>query len=184
MKVVIGLGNPGAKYDGTRHNVGFEVLGELARRHGASSPTEKFEAEVTEIFYGGEKVILLAPLTYMNLSGRSVRKCFDSFHPELEDLVVVCDDINLDVGRLRWRRKGSAGAVRMGVEHGAYCVGCCWLLMSLLFVVGVMNLVWVAALAGFVLLEKLVPRGEAVARISGIALLFFAAYLGVAAARP
>ena len=80
-----------------------------------------------------------------------------------------------------WRR-GSAGAVRMGVEHGLYCVGCCWLLMGLLFVVGVMNLVWVAALAAFVLLEKLVPHGEAVARISGIALLIFAAHLAFSAA--
>lgn len=81
-------------------------------------------------------------------------------------------------------RKGSVGALRMGLEHGLYCVGCCWLLMGLLFVVGVMNLVWVAVLAGFVLLEKLVPRGEAVARISGIGLLIFAAYLVVSAARP
>lgn len=75
-----------------------------------------------------------------------------------------------------WRR-GSAGAVRMGVAHGLYCVGCCWLLMGLLFAVGVMNLAWVAAIAGFVLLEKLAPRGETVARISGIVLLAFAAYL-------
>jgi predicted metal-binding membrane protein len=81
-----------------------------------------------------------------------------------------------------WRR-GSAGALRMGLEHGRYCVGCCWLLMSLLFAVGVMNLVWVAALAAFVLLEKLVPRGEAVARVSGMTLLLFAVYLGVSAAR-
>ena len=80
-----------------------------------------------------------------------------------------------------WRR-GTSGAVRMGVEHGLYCVGCCWLLMGLLFVVGVMNLAWVAALAGFVLLEKLMPHGEAVARVTGIALLAFAAYLGFSAA--
>lgn len=81
-----------------------------------------------------------------------------------------------------WRR-GSAGALRMGVEHGLYCVGCCWLLMGLLFVVGVMNLVWVATIAAFVLLEKLVPRGETVARFSGIALLIFAVYLALDA-RP
>jgi predicted metal-binding membrane protein len=77
-----------------------------------------------------------------------------------------------------WRR-GTAGAFRMGIEHGAYCVGCCWLLMTLLFVVGVMNLLWVAAIATFVLLEKLVPRGELVARASGLALLVFAVYLGL-----
>lgn len=75
-----------------------------------------------------------------------------------------------------WRRNTS-GALRMGIEHGAYCVGCCWLLMGLLFAVGVMNLFWVAALAVFVLLEKLVPRGELLARASGLALIAFAVYL-------
>ena len=75
-----------------------------------------------------------------------------------------------------WRR-GHAGAVRMGVEHGCYCVGCCWLLMGLLFTVGVMNLLWVVAIAAFVLVEKLAPRGEVIARLSGAALLLFAAYL-------
>jgi predicted metal-binding membrane protein len=77
-----------------------------------------------------------------------------------------------------WRR-GSAGALRMGVEHGVYCVGCCWLLMGLLFVVGVMNLAWVAAIAVLVLLEKLLPHGETVAKVSGIALLLAAAYLAL-----
>jgi predicted metal-binding membrane protein len=75
-----------------------------------------------------------------------------------------------------WRR-GSGGAFRMGVEHGLYCVGCCWLLMGLLFVVGVMNLLWVAAIAAFVLIEKLVPHGETTAEIGGVALLLLAAYL-------
>jgi predicted metal-binding membrane protein len=65
----------------------------------------------------------------------------------------------------------------MGIEHGAYCVGCCWLLMGLLFAGGVMNLLWVAALAIFVLLEKLVPRGELLARASGVALIALAVYL-------
>ena len=75
-----------------------------------------------------------------------------------------------------WRRH-TWGALRMGIEHGAYCVGCCWLLMGLLFAVGVMNLLWVAALAIFVLLEKLVPRGELLARASGVALIALAVYL-------
>lgn len=79
-----------------------------------------------------------------------------------------------------WRRH-TLGALRMGLRHGAFCVGCCWLLMALLFVVGVMNLLWVAAIAAFVLLEKLVPRGELVARSSGVALLLFAGYLALAA---
>ena len=77
-----------------------------------------------------------------------------------------------------WRR-GNAGAFRMGIEHGLYCVGCCWLLMSLLFVVGVMNLVWVAVIAAFVLIEKLVPQGETTAKINGVALLALALFLAL-----
>jgi predicted metal-binding membrane protein len=81
-------------------------------------------------------------------------------------------------------RTGSAGAWWMGVVHGAFCVGCCWLLMGLLFFAGVMNLLWVAALGVFVLLEKLVPRGEWLARASGVLLLVFAAYLLAVPATP
>lgn len=76
-------------------------------------------------------------------------------------------------------RAGNAGAVRMGVAHGLYCVGCCWLLMGLLFVVGVMNLPFVALITAVVLLEKLVPHGEAAARIGGVVLLLLGAYLAV-----
>ena len=76
-------------------------------------------------------------------------------------------------------RPGTAGALRMGVEHGAYCVGCCWFLMGLLFVGGVMNLLWVAVIAAFVLAEKVAPRGELVARASGALMLAFAAYLAL-----
>ena len=77
-----------------------------------------------------------------------------------------------------WRR-GNAGAFRIGIEHGLYCVGCCWLLMSLLFVVGAMNLVWVAVIAAFVLIEKLVPQGETTAKINGVALLALALFLAL-----
>lgn len=109
MKLVVGLGNPGSRYEQTRHNVGFEVLRELARRHGSSRATVKFEAELVELFLDGEKLVLLAPQTYMNESGRSVRKCFDFYQPAVEEIVVICDDMNLELGRLRWRGKGSAG---------------------------------------------------------------------------
>lgn len=78
-------------------------------------------------------------------------------------------------------RPGSAGALRLGLEHGLYCVGCCWVLMGLLFVVGVMNLVWVAAIAAFVLIEKLVPYGETTAKVGGAVLLLAAAYLALTA---
>jgi predicted metal-binding membrane protein len=78
-------------------------------------------------------------------------------------------------------RAGSAGALRMGVDHGLYCVGCCWLLMGLLFVAGIMNLLAVAAIAVFVLVEKLLPHGEETAQISGALLLLLAAYLALIA---
>ena len=78
-------------------------------------------------------------------------------------------------------RPGNAGALRMGIEHGLYCVGCCWVLMGLLFVVGVMNLLWVAAIAAFVLIEKLVPYGETSAKVAGAVLLLAAAYLALSA---
>ena len=68
-------------------------------------------------------------------------------------------------------REGAAGAFAMGLKHGAYCVGCCWVLMALLFVAGVMNLLWVAVIALFVMAEKLLPKGELIARISGVALI-------------
>jgi predicted metal-binding membrane protein len=77
-----------------------------------------------------------------------------------------------------WRPR-TPGALLMGLDHGLFCVGCCWVLMGLLFVVGVMNLFWVAAIAAFVLIEKIVPRGETVARASGVALLALAAYLAL-----
>ncbi|MGE5194776.1 MAG: aminoacyl-tRNA hydrolase, partial [Deltaproteobacteria bacterium] len=106
MKVVVGLGNPGKKYAGTRHNVGFEVLAELARRHGGAKPRVKFEAEMTEVPVAGRKLILAAPQTYMNASGRSVRQMVDFYQIAATDLHVVCDDINLPPGKLRIRRSG------------------------------------------------------------------------------
>ena len=109
MKLVVGLGNPGQEYRRTRHNVGFDVVEELARRHSNTSPQRKFDGEVVEVFLGPEKVLLLAPLTYMNLSGRSVGAAVEFYKLPLEDVVIVCDDLNLDPGRLRLRADGSAG---------------------------------------------------------------------------
>jgi PTH1 family peptidyl-tRNA hydrolase len=109
MKAVVGLGNPGPEYAGTRHNVGFRVLAELARRQGAAQPKLKFEAEILEVMVGSEKLLLVAPQTYMNNSGRSVRKLIDFYKLPLDELLIVCDDLNLDTGRLRIRQAGSAG---------------------------------------------------------------------------
>ena len=109
MKVIIGLGNPGAQYAQTRHNLGFFVVEELARRHAAPKPRTKFEAEIAEILIGSEKVLLVEPQTFMNLSGRTARKIVDFYELPVTDLLVVCDDMNLECGRLRLRTGGSAG---------------------------------------------------------------------------
>ena len=109
MKLVVGLGNPGRKYKDTRHNVGYMVLAELARRHGGSSVRAKFHADVVEANIEGERALLLSPLTYMNLSGTSVVEAFRFYKLELEDVLVICDDMNLPLGKLRVRSKGSSG---------------------------------------------------------------------------
>ena len=109
MKVIVGLGNPGRRYQNTRHNAGFEVLAELARRHDAPKARVQFEAEVTEIAVGENQVLLVAPQTYMNASGRSVARCVRFYQLSLDDVLVVCDDLNLQVGQLRLRASGSAG---------------------------------------------------------------------------
>ena len=109
MKLVVGLGNPGSAYEQTRHNVGFEVLRELALRWRAGRSKHRFEADLAEVNCEGEKVLLAAPQTYMNLSGRSVQQIIKFFQIPLIDVVVVCDDLNLKLGQLRLRASGSAG---------------------------------------------------------------------------
>ena len=109
MRVVVGLGNPGKAYEGTRHNVGFAVLDALADAPGTSRFQNRFEALVAELTEGTEKVLLVKPQTYMNLSGRSVRQVLDFYRLEPKDLLVVCDDVHLPLGKLRIRAKGSHG---------------------------------------------------------------------------
>jgi len=109
MKLIVGLGNPGRKYQGTRHNVGFVVLDKLAAELAAAKPRIKFHGEVTEGTWGTQKFVLLWPHTFMNASGRSVRQAVDFYKTHTADLMVVCDDLNLPVGRLRVRPSGSAG---------------------------------------------------------------------------
>lgn len=112
MRLVVGLGNPGLRYRGTRHNIGFEVLEELASRWGASTPRRKrFHGEVAEaVIPDAGKVILLWPHTYMNRSGLSVGEAvrWYGIDPGV-DLLVVCDDLNLPLGSLRLRPRGSDG---------------------------------------------------------------------------
>ncbi len=109
MKLVVGLGNPGAKYVGTRHNMGYEVLAELAKRFGSGRVKNRFQGEIMEGSIGGTKVLFLSPVTYMNLSGQSVRPTMDFFKINVNDVLIICDDVHLPVGNLRIRTQGSAG---------------------------------------------------------------------------
>lgn len=109
MKMVIGLGNPGIKYAGTRHNIGFDVVRELGKRFAADRPANRFQADVQDVLIKNEKVLLITPLTYMNRSGESVAQFVQFYQTDPADIVVICDDMNLPAGRLRWRPSGSAG---------------------------------------------------------------------------
>lgn len=109
MKLIVGLGNPGRKYAGTRHNVGFEVVAEVARRLGTEKPRARFNGEVVEAKIAGEKLVFLRPATYMNRSGASVLAARDFYKLADDEILIVCDDINLPLARLRVRAKGSSG---------------------------------------------------------------------------
>ena len=110
LKIVVGLGNPGAKYNRTRHNIGFQVIDKLSSDLGASLPNAKFEGEVTSTQIDQNRLVLVKPLTFMNCSGRCVA-AFAKFYKinVTEDLLIVCDDLSLPLGKLRTRPKGSAG---------------------------------------------------------------------------
>ena len=109
MKIIVGLGNPGRKYDGTRHNVGFEVIDRLASAPGVSGFSSRFQAQIAEAREDAEKVLLVKPETFMNLSGLAVRQLVDFYQAPLSDLLVVCDDVNLPLGKLRFRARGTHG---------------------------------------------------------------------------
>jgi peptidyl-tRNA hydrolase, PTH1 family len=109
MKLVVGLGNPGRRYEGTRHNIGFIVVGQLARQYATSGAKTKFQGEVAEVNLEGERALLLTPSTYMNQSGASVLAARDFYRIPNEDLLVVCDDMNLPLAKLRARSGGSSG---------------------------------------------------------------------------
>ena len=110
MYVIAGLGNPGAKYVNTRHNIGFMVVDELAGKSGISVTEKKHKALVGKGIVSGEKVLLVKPQTFMNLSGESIREIIDYYKiEEKSELIVISDDISLGVGALRIRKKGSAG---------------------------------------------------------------------------
>ncbi len=109
MKLIAGLGNPDEKYENTRHNVGFMVADKLAETIGAKFNQSMKRAKIASVFYKGEKIIIIKPQTYMNLSGESVAPIADYFRIPKEDILIVVDDVNLSLGKLRMRKSGSAG---------------------------------------------------------------------------
>lgn len=110
MYIIAGLGNPGKQYENTRHNIGYQVIEALADKHGIRVLESKFKGLIGKGMIGSEKVILVKPLTYMNLSGECIGEAVNYFKiDETAELIVVADDISLDVGHIRMRKKGSAG---------------------------------------------------------------------------
>ena len=125
MKLVVGLGNPGSQYSGTRHNVGFDVVAELVRRWQPGKSQVKFQSEIWEAFTSSGKVLLASPMTFMNRSGEAVQQIAGFWQIASDDVIVACDDMNLPLGTLRWRAGGSSGGqkgladilLRLGTEQ-------------------------------------------------------------------
>ncbi len=123
MKLIIGLGNPGAEYKWTRHNVGFEAIDKFAYDFNINLNKNKFKSIYGEGIIHNEKVLLIKPLTYMNLSGECVRDFFNFYKDlSLNDIIVLCDDINLPLGAIRIRKKGSDGG-QNGLKNIIYQLG-------------------------------------------------------------
>lgn len=108
-KLIVGLGNPGSKYRGTRHNAGYMVLAQLAQDLSCASPARKFHGEIAEARAAGQNLMLLSPTTYMNRSGLSVGEALRFYKLSLSDLLVISDDVDLPVGRIRFRDSGGSG---------------------------------------------------------------------------
>lgn len=109
MYIIVGLGNPGKKYENTKHNIGFITLDFLADKNDIKINKIKHKALVGEGTVSGQKVLLVKPQTYMNLSGNSVREVMEYYKADPENLIVIYDDVDIPIGRLRIRKKGSAG---------------------------------------------------------------------------
>ena len=123
MYIIVGLGNPGSRYEGTRHNMGFDVIDRLIEDNRIPQAGRKFHAVYGTGMIGGEKVVLAKPITFMNLSGTSVRELTDFYKIDpSRELIVISDDIDLDPGRIRIRKKGSAGG-QNGLKHIIQCLG-------------------------------------------------------------
>ncbi len=121
MKIIVGLGNPGIKYQNTRHNAGFKVMDALADLCNVEFTQEKFSSLFAKTKIQGEDVILLKPQTYMNNSGFALRSCLDFYKASPKDVLVIYDDIDLPVGKIRLRQKGSAGG-HNGIKSVIQCI--------------------------------------------------------------
>ena len=121
MYIIVGLGNPDRQYQNTRHNIGFEVVDEIARKNQITIGERKHKAVIGKGYVGGQKAVLVKPQTYMNLSGESIRSLADYYKiDEEEELIVLYDDVSLDIGQLRIRKKGSAGGhngIKSIIQH-------------------------------------------------------------------
>ena len=109
MKLIVGLGNPGREYENTRHNIGFMFIDEYAKEKGIEINKKKFNGLYVDFINNGEKTILLKPQTYMNLSGESVRAFVDFFKINIEDILIISDDLDMPIGKLKLRPTGSSG---------------------------------------------------------------------------
>lgn len=109
MKIIVGLGNPGAQYETTRHNVGFLAIDRLVERWKGSGPIVKYQAEIYQATFAGEKILLVKPQTYMNLSGRTVGPLVGFYQTQPEDLIVIHDELDLAPATLRFKTGGGAG---------------------------------------------------------------------------
>ncbi len=109
MKIIVGLGNPGRQYEGTRHNIGFDVIDKLMAQENLQMTDNKFKADFTKWYHNYETIILVKPFTYMNLSGEALLPMATYFGVAMDDIVVVYDDLDLEPGKLRLKTKGSAG---------------------------------------------------------------------------
>jgi PTH1 family peptidyl-tRNA hydrolase len=122
--IVVGLGNPTARYVGTRHNVGFEVIDVLANKYNIEAQGKKFNSYIGKGLVNGHKVLLVKPQTYMNLSGQSILGIVDYYKIDMHNrLIVIADDVNLDVGQLRIRQRGSSGGQK-GLSSIINQLGC------------------------------------------------------------
>ena len=109
MKLIVGLGNPGREYNKTRHNIGFMCIDKIAEYFKLSFDSNKFTGSYTQFNYNGEKIILLKPGKYMNLSGEVIRDFVNFFKIDIEDILIISDDLDTKVGKYRLRYKGSSG---------------------------------------------------------------------------